>query len=303
MYKESNLKCIKTLDKELEELKLEKDGLDGKMARLLKASKNLDPLIMSQRSDQVKEGVGYNDVPPPTADLYLSPKKDLSWTGLPEFMDDTVTDYNRPSPTVESTSAEGQIKDSSTSEDVASSNPPKPFVKSAGHRPHGALMRPPHRSAGHRPYGASMRPSHIPAGHKPHGPLMNPMRPNMNGPEFVLNKKACYNCGDFSHLANDCRKRVQRETSRSQNHAYMGPSHRSAGHRPYGAPMRPRPRSVGHKLHRASMRPLNGPAGHRPHGPSMNPIRPNMNVKTQYRAPWVSTVNRNFPPVNRKLPT
>nr|GFB91700.1 hypothetical protein [Tanacetum cinerariifolium] len=34
-----------------------------------------------------------------------------------------------PSPTVESTSAEGQIKDSSTSEDVASPNPPKPFVK------------------------------------------------------------------------------------------------------------------------------------------------------------------------------
>nr|GFD21276.1 hypothetical protein [Tanacetum cinerariifolium] len=61
----------------------------------------------SQRSDQVKEGVGYNDVPPLAADLYLSPKKDLSWIGLPEFVDDTVTDYSRPSPTVKSTSAEG----------------------------------------------------------------------------------------------------------------------------------------------------------------------------------------------------
>nr|GEY28729.1 copia protein [Tanacetum cinerariifolium] len=38
------------------------------------------------RSDKVKEGVGYNDVPPPGTDLYLSPKKDLSWTGLPEFV-------------------------------------------------------------------------------------------------------------------------------------------------------------------------------------------------------------------------
>nr|GFC62625.1 hypothetical protein [Tanacetum cinerariifolium] len=46
--------------------------------RLLKASKNLDHLIEIQRSDQVKEGVGYNVVPPPVADLYLSPKKDLS---------------------------------------------------------------------------------------------------------------------------------------------------------------------------------------------------------------------------------
>nr|GEZ61132.1 hypothetical protein [Tanacetum cinerariifolium] len=129
MYRASNLKSIKALDKELEEVKLEKDGLDGKLAGLLKASKNLDHLIESQRSDQVKEGVGYNAVPPPAADLYLSPKKDLSWTGLPEFVDDTVTDYSRPSHTIASTSAEGQNKDSSTSEDVASPNLPKPFVK------------------------------------------------------------------------------------------------------------------------------------------------------------------------------
>nr|GFD41596.1 hypothetical protein [Tanacetum cinerariifolium] len=54
--------------------------------------------IENKRSENVKEGVGYNDVPPPAADLYLSPKKDLSWTGLPEFVDDTVTDYSRPSP-------------------------------------------------------------------------------------------------------------------------------------------------------------------------------------------------------------
>nr|GEV95116.1 hypothetical protein [Tanacetum cinerariifolium] len=90
----------------------------------------------------------------------------------------------------------------------------------------------------------------------------------------------------------------------------MRPPHKSAGHRPHGAPMRP--------SHR--------PAGHRPHDSSMNPMRPNMNgarpnrsffiqahsykarpflktsaVKTQYRAPWVPTVNRNNPPVNRKF--
>nr|GFB70003.1 hypothetical protein [Tanacetum cinerariifolium] len=43
----------------------------------------------------------YNDVPPPAADLCLSPKKDLSWIGLPEFADDTVTDYSMRSPTVQ----------------------------------------------------------------------------------------------------------------------------------------------------------------------------------------------------------
>nr|GFB05585.1 hypothetical protein [Tanacetum cinerariifolium] len=110
-------------------LKLEKDGVDGKLAGLLKALKNHDNLIESQRSDKIKDGVGYSAVPPPVADLYLSPKKDLSWTGLPEFADDTVTDYSRTSPTIESTSEEGQNKNSSTSEDVASHITPKPFVK------------------------------------------------------------------------------------------------------------------------------------------------------------------------------
>nr|GFB98211.1 hypothetical protein [Tanacetum cinerariifolium] len=82
---------------------------------------------------------GYNAVPPHAADLYRSPKKDLSWTGLPEFADDTVTDYSRPSPTIESTSAEGQNKHSTTAENGEStdsilSKPAVKFVK-AGDKP------------------------------------------------------------------------------------------------------------------------------------------------------------------------
>nr|GFB31515.1 hypothetical protein [Tanacetum cinerariifolium] len=139
MYRESNLESIKILTNEVETLKEEKDVVDGKLARLRKSSKDLEDIIESQRSDKVKEGVGYNAVPPPAADLYRSPKKDLSWTGLPEFADDTVTDYSRPSPTVESTSTEGQNKNSTTAENGEStdsilSKPAVKFVK-AGDRP------------------------------------------------------------------------------------------------------------------------------------------------------------------------
>nr|GFC24979.1 hypothetical protein [Tanacetum cinerariifolium] len=81
LYKESNLESIKILTNEVETLKEEKDVVDGKLARLRKSSKDLEDIIESQRSDKVKEGVGYNVVPPPAADLYRSPKKDLSWTG------------------------------------------------------------------------------------------------------------------------------------------------------------------------------------------------------------------------------
>nr|GEU55098.1 hypothetical protein [Tanacetum cinerariifolium] len=52
--------------------------------------------------DKNMKGLGYSDVPPPPAQIYSPPKKDMSWTGLPEFKDDTVTDYSRPAPTVES---------------------------------------------------------------------------------------------------------------------------------------------------------------------------------------------------------
>nr|GEX56787.1 hypothetical protein [Tanacetum cinerariifolium] len=39
--------------------------------------------------------------PSSPAQVYSSPKKDMSWTGLYEFADDTITDYTRPSPSVE----------------------------------------------------------------------------------------------------------------------------------------------------------------------------------------------------------
>nr|GEY15579.1 ribonuclease H-like domain-containing protein [Tanacetum cinerariifolium] len=93
-----------TENKKLETLKKEKEWVDGKLAGLLIASKDLNNLIESQRADKNKNGLEYSVVPPPPAQIYSSPKKDLSWTGLPEFADDTVTDYSRPSPTMESSS-------------------------------------------------------------------------------------------------------------------------------------------------------------------------------------------------------
>nr|GFB65284.1 ribonuclease H-like domain-containing protein [Tanacetum cinerariifolium] len=68
-------------------------------------------------------------VPPPPTQLYLFPKKDLSWTGLPECADDIVTDYSRPSPTVESILEDDQSRNTSVSENVTSPITSKPFIK------------------------------------------------------------------------------------------------------------------------------------------------------------------------------
>nr|GEY71125.1 ribonuclease H-like domain-containing protein [Tanacetum cinerariifolium] len=162
-------------------LKEEKEGVDGKLTCLLKASKDVDNLIESQRSDKIKDGLGYNAVPPPP-----------------------VTDYSRPSPNVESTSEDDQNKNPSVSETIASPITPKPFIK-----------------------------------------FVKTKDSQSKNPDFVMKKKACFNCGDFNYLAYDCRKRA---------HSYANrPFHRTLA------------------------------------------------VRSPHRAPWVPTVNRNFPPVNRKF--
>nr|GFA53072.1 hypothetical protein [Tanacetum cinerariifolium] len=97
---ESKANRIKNLTNELETLKKEKKGLDSKLTGFKSASKDLDNLLESQRSDKNKEGLGYSVVPPPPAQVYSPPKKDMSWTGLFEFADDTITDYSRPSPAI-----------------------------------------------------------------------------------------------------------------------------------------------------------------------------------------------------------
>nr|GEU77224.1 retrovirus-related Pol polyprotein from transposon TNT 1-94 [Tanacetum cinerariifolium] len=68
---------------------------------------------------------------PPPAQVYSPPKKDLSWIGLPEFVDGTVTDYSRPSPAIESTSDDLQNRNPSVTEigESPSNIVSKPFIK------------------------------------------------------------------------------------------------------------------------------------------------------------------------------
>nr|GFA14174.1 hypothetical protein [Tanacetum cinerariifolium] len=56
---------IERLTKELEELKKEKEGLDSKLTGFQSASKDLDTLLGSQRSNKNKEGLRYNTAPSP----------------------------------------------------------------------------------------------------------------------------------------------------------------------------------------------------------------------------------------------
>nr|GEU86760.1 hypothetical protein [Tanacetum cinerariifolium] len=132
---ESSDEYIEILKKKLDLIKKEKEGLDSKLTGFQTASKHLDSLLESQRLDKNKEGLGYSVVPPPLAQIYSSPKKDLSWTGLLEFADDTIIDYSRPSPAIESntddTNKNSSISKTRESPSIITSKPAIKFVKAA----------------------------------------------------------------------------------------------------------------------------------------------------------------------------
>nr|GFA32001.1 ubiquitin hydrolase [Tanacetum cinerariifolium] len=244
-HNKSHTECIKILKKKLETLKLEKDGVDRKLIGLLKASKDLDNLIESQRSDKIKDRLGYSAVPPPPAQLYLSPKKDLSWTGLPKCADDIVTDYSRPSHAIESTLDDAQNKNPSVTETRASdstilSKPAIKFVK--------AVDRAAERSTTTKV--KAVKKSSVRYAELYRKPLKKPnvrgnqrnwnnLKSHQLGPNFVMKNKACFNCGDFNHLAYDCRKRVKTRTSRSQNKTHESFTPKPIVHRPFRPPVRP----------------------------------------------------------------
>nr|GEW20138.1 putative ribonuclease H-like domain-containing protein [Tanacetum cinerariifolium] len=86
--------------------------------------------LMAKTSAESKEGLGYSVVHPPPAQVYSPPKKDMSLTGLLKFKDDTIIDYSRPSPAIESNLDDAQNRNPSVTEIEASPSTisPKPFI-------------------------------------------------------------------------------------------------------------------------------------------------------------------------------
>ncbi|GJS38773.1 putative ribonuclease H-like domain-containing protein [Tanacetum coccineum] len=71
-YKDYEINVLKS---EFEKVKQEKEGIEFKIEKFDKASKDLDKLLGSQISDKSKKGLGYSAVPPPHPLIYNRPKK------------------------------------------------------------------------------------------------------------------------------------------------------------------------------------------------------------------------------------
>nr|GEV08516.1 hypothetical protein [Tanacetum cinerariifolium] len=210
----------------------------------------------------------------------------IDGTGLSEFANDTVTDYSKPSPTIESASGDDQNRNPSVSETVASPITPKPFIKFVKSKDSQSKSKTDETKTSKKPpvkYAKQYRKPNKKPNVRGNQKNWNNLKSQQLGPDFVMKKKACFNCGDFNHLAYDCRKRVKKSFTP-----------KPVAHRPNRPPVR---------TNMNGARPNRTSFNKHAHSYANRPFHRTSAVRSYYRAPWVLTVNRNFPPVNRKFST
>nr|GEU34418.1 hypothetical protein [Tanacetum cinerariifolium] len=221
--------------------KQEKEGVDGKLAGLLTASKDLDSLIESQRPSPTVESILENDQnrnPSETVSSPITSKPFIKFVKTKDSQSDSKTDKKE--------------------------TPKKPPVKYV-----------------EQYKKSNMKPNVI--GNQRN---WNNLKSHQLGPDFVMKKKACFNCGNFNHLANDYRKRVKRNFTP-----------RLVSHKPY------RPSQIPVKTHMNDARPNRTFFNKQAYSYTNRPVHRTSAVRSPSRAPWVPTVNRNYSPVNRKFST
>ncbi|GJZ93205.1 ribonuclease H-like domain-containing protein, partial [Tanacetum coccineum] len=215
---------INVLKSEFEKVKQEKEGIEFKIEKFDKASKDLDKLLGSQITDKSKKGLGYNVVPLPHPLIYNRPKKlDLSYSGLDEFKEPEFKSYGSEDSKQESNIVCDKKSDASkensddslvkeqVSEDTSS------FVESPLNVDKETIfldkkieiVKPKNHE---KPVKKSVRYAEMYRSQSPRGNQRNwnGQKSNQLGSDFVMYNKACFICGSFDHVQAHC-KYHQRE--------------------------------------------------------------------------------------------
>nr|GEY61007.1 hypothetical protein [Tanacetum cinerariifolium] len=222
-------------------------------------------------------------------------------TGLPEFADDTITDYTRPSPSVESNPNDLQNSSSSASENGESTGGilSKPKIKFVRPADTPTVVKIDKVETAKKPtvkyaeqYIKPSKTSNVRGNQR----NWNNLKPQQLDENFVMKKRSCFNCGHFDHLSYDCSLGMKR------GRTYPTNTHKSTS-----------PRPVVHKTHRPQIRPIrpnvNAAQPKRTsfyklaHSHNKRSLQRTSAVRSQFRGSRVATVNKKFPTVNRKFPT
>ncbi|GKB00386.1 putative ribonuclease H-like domain-containing protein [Tanacetum coccineum] len=211
---------INMLKSEFEKVKQEKEGIEFKIEKFDKASKDLDKLLGSQITDKSKKGLGYSAVPPPHPLIYNRPKKlNLSYSGLDEFKAYGSEDSNQKSNVVcdkKSDDSKKNSDDSLVKEQVSKDT--SSFVESSLNVDKETFfpvdkkvefVKPKNHE---NPIKKSVRYAEMYRSQTPRRNQRNwnGQKSNQLGSDFVMYNKACFICGSFNHVQAQC-KYHQRE--------------------------------------------------------------------------------------------
>ncbi|GJS94966.1 putative ribonuclease H-like domain-containing protein [Tanacetum coccineum] len=207
---------------ELEQVKLEKEGFEFKIAKFEKSAKDLDQLLASQITNKSKKGFGYNVVPSPYPLILNRPTPlDLSYSDLEEFKQPEVHEYGpRDSslkPTTGCDKEEEEPKKArenndapiiedwvSDDEDEVAPIPKvekKTVIPTATEKEFVKPEKPVRRPVRY----AKMYRSQRPRGNQRN---WNGQKSNQLGCNFVFNNKACFIYGSFDHIQYSCPKQM-----------------------------------------------------------------------------------------------
>nr|GFA96516.1 ribonuclease H-like domain-containing protein [Tanacetum cinerariifolium] len=227
----------------------------------------------------------------------------MSWTGLPKFADDTITDYSRHSPSIESNSSDLQNIDSSISEkgDSLESIMSKPMIKFVKATDSPTKVKISKVETIRKPsvkYAEMYRNTTKSPKVRGNQRNWNNLKTQQLGKDFVMKNKACFKCGQFDHLAYDCvvwEEQGKIWPKNNNTHKSMSPI--NVFYKTSRQLMRTnRPNMNAAKPKRTS---FTKPA----HSYVRRPFQRTSAVRTQFRVPRVSTINTKFPIVNQKFPT
>nr|GEU69610.1 retrotransposon Orf1 [Tanacetum cinerariifolium] len=144
--------------------------------------------------------------------------------GLPEFVDDTITDYSRPTPSIDSSKSNTSDLQNSNSfvsehEELSSSIMSKPmiqFVKTADCI--GVIKTNKTETARKSPvkYAEMYRNTSKSPKVRGNQRNWNNLKSQQLGKDFMMHNKACYICGSFDHLQYTCKEKRQLNDKREE---------------------------------------------------------------------------------------
>ncbi|GJR64626.1 putative ribonuclease H-like domain-containing protein [Tanacetum coccineum] len=241
---------INMLKSEFEKVKQEKDGIEFKIEKFDKTSKDLDQLLGSQITDKSIKGLGYSVVPPPhpliidltsliCLILVLMNSKSLSSKDMvlrivsKSLMLFVIKKSDNSKENSEESLVEEQVSQDTSSFVESSPNVDKETVFPVNKKVE--LTKPKNHE---KPVKKSVRYAEMYRSQPPRGNQRNwnGQKSNQLGKEFVMYNKACFICGSFNHLQinydnyqrrgivsrNNC-SRVDAKTTHPSVHRNMSP--------------------------------------------------------------------------------